>query len=187
MKNMVKGQRWIILAVMCLVTVIASAVIVTGNNNNLAAQSPVQPPGHQMRPFKYVLELDGTTIGAFDTASLDVARGVVEYRDGTDLIVVKKLPQNSVECGYIVLGSKPSNPALDAIWARFQNSVTVEDDWEAPVPANGWLIVVDPEGVEVERYQLTNAWPCKWTVVGNLDGKGTDNIVELAVDIIIRR
>jgi hypothetical protein len=189
MKNMIKWKRWIILAIVCIVTITASEVIIAGSINDDVAAAP---PASQ--PFKYVLELGGITVGTFDTASLSVARGVVEYQDGNEPIVVRKDPQNLVECGYIMLASKPSNPALDVIWAKFQNPITAEDDWECPTCEDGWLRVIDPGGVEVERYKLTCAWPCEWYFDNsftdvNCDGKDDiDHLtqVKIAVDIITR-
>jgi|SRR5688572_563010 phage tail-like protein len=129
------------------------------------------------------VEIDGASVGSFKSVSgLDSETEVVEYRDGTNPNVIRKLP-GATKYPNIVL-KKGITTGLDTIYEWRKD---IESGREFKTKAGSIVILDDTKG-EVVRYNFYEGWPCKWrgvSAVGNGSVIAIEE-VELAVEKIVR-
>lgn len=118
------------------------------------------------------LEVDGVELGRFLVVEgLSIEQEVIEYRDGSDPSVVRKLP-GQVRVGNLTL--KRGYVGGDALWEWLDASFRPEGD----VPMkNGTLTLLDTRGNAVAQYRFRNAWPAKWQGP-SLNADGNDVAIE---------
>lgn len=116
------------------------------------------PPGERLDPytqFNFLIEIDGITRGAFTEASgINAEQEVVDYREGSDDTVVRKLPG---------LKTFP-NVMLKRGWtqdAELWNwrKTTIDGQTERK---SGAIIVLDEARSEALRFSFREGWICKW-------------------------
>ena len=105
--------------------------------------------------FRFRVEIDGIPQAAFmECSGLGSQVAVIEYRDGSDPPVVRKLP------------GRVSYPDIVLKWG-----VTASKDlynWHLGViqgqiqRKNGSVILVGSDGTDQVRWNFANAWPSKW-------------------------
>lgn len=111
------------------------------------------------RGFNFLIEIDGITRAGFREASgLDSSQDPVEYREGTDPITVRKL------YGLI----KYSNISLkwgitddDQLWKwrkQVMDGTALKD-----VRKTLSIVLRNEAGQEKIRWNISEAWPTKWT------------------------
>ena len=108
------------------------------------------------RVYKYKVEIDGITRGAFSEASgLDSSQDPIEYREGTDPLHSKKLPGLN----------KTSNISLKwgitddkEFWEWRKKSIDGQTERK-----NGSIVLYNDAGEEKIRWNFVEAWPTKWT------------------------
>lgn len=108
------------------------------------------------RVYKYKVEIDGITRGAFSEASgLDSSQDPIEYREGTDPLHSKKLPGLN----------KASNISLKwgitddkELWEWRKKSIDGKTERK-----NGSIVLYNDAGEEKIRWNFVEAWPTKWT------------------------
>ena len=108
------------------------------------------------RVYKYKVEIDGITRGAFSEASgLDSSQDPIEYREGTDPLHSKKLPGLN----------KTSNISLkwgitddQEFWLWREKSINGKTERK-----NGSIVLYNDAGEEKIRWNFVEAWPTKWT------------------------
>ncbi len=105
--------------------------------------------------FRFRVEIDGIQQGSFmECTGLGSHIEVVEYREGTDPITVRKIP------------GKVTYPDIVLKWG-----VTTSRDlytWHLAIingqlqRKNGAVILQAADGTDVVRWNFFNAWPSKW-------------------------
>jgi len=128
------------------------------------------------------VEIDGASAGFFKSVSgLESETEVVEYRDGANPNLIRKLP-GATKYPNIVL-KKGYIPGQDSLydWRR-----DIETGREFKTKAGSIVILDDTK--EVGRYNFYEGWPCKWrgvSAVGNGSVIAIEE-VEFAVERIVR-
>ena len=108
--------------------------------------------------FNVLVEIDGIVRAAFrEAGGLDSSINVVEYREGGENIVNRKLP-GQLKFSNVTLkwGMTDDTDLYD--WHR---------QWATGDPAatrrNGSIVLLDRQGQEKARWNFFSAWPSKWT------------------------
>lgn len=105
--------------------------------------------------FRFRVEIDGIPQAAFmECSGLGSQVAVIEYRDGSDPPVVRKLP-GRVSYPDIVLkwGLTTSKDLYNWHLAVIQGQIQRK---------NGSVILVGSDGTDQVRWNFTNAWPSRW-------------------------
>ena len=143
-----------------------------------SASLPANPPGAQdelVGNFNFHLEIEEVSVGQFaEVSGLSVEREIVEYRDGGELGLVRKLPGH-LKYSNITLkrGFVPDRPLREWIWLSLEPDTPVER-------RDGALSLRDRAGNELVRYEFTQGWPCKWsgaTVAAQSDSAFVEELV----------
>jgi phage tail-like protein len=110
------------------------------------------------RGYRFRVEIDGIQRAGFrECSGLDSTQDPVEYREGSEIMTVRKLPGLT----------KYSNISLK--WGVTDND---KDLWEWRKQAaegkldkrkNVAIILIDQAGEDAIRWNLREAWPTKWT------------------------
>jgi phage tail-like protein len=130
--------------------------------------------------YNFKVEIEGVSVAAFqEVGGLEVTTEVIEFQDGDDITTRKRPGRTS----YSNIVLKRGYIASDELWEWMSNTIdgTVERK-------SGSVILADDTGSEIVRYNIFEAWPCRWKGF-TLDGKGTDVAIEeleLAVERIER-
>lgn len=105
--------------------------------------------------YNFLLEIEGAVLGRFKSIEgLGAEIEVIEFRDGGDDGVIRKLPGRTTY-GDIVL--KRGYTATDDLWKWMEEIIEGEF-----VRKNGSIRVTSSRGGEVARFNLFNAWPVKY-------------------------
>ena len=116
-------------------------------------------PRRQLDPFgsfNFLVETDGVLQAGFSEATgLGSEQDVTEYRNGNEDITMRKLPALKKFSNVVLKrGVMTGQDFLD--WRK-----TVEDGNIDRRDVS--IVVLDEAREEQVRYNLSNAWPCKWT------------------------
>ena len=132
------------------------------------ARRPLDPFASQ----NFLLEIQGITKAGFsECTGLNAESNVIEYREGGDDIVPRKLP------GLSKFGNVTLKTGLTTDNSLFTWHKTVMDG--SITRQNVSIIVLDEGRNEQVRYNLVNAWPSKYTAP---DLKANAN--EIAIEAI---
>jgi phage tail-like protein len=116
------------------------------------------------------LEIDGVQASRFSEVSgLEVTTEIIEYRAGNEPTHVRKIP-GLTKYGNVTLkrGITESMELHD--WHRRIVDGAVERKSVV-------VVIVDEEGQDKARFEIVEAWPCRYEVT-DLDGKGNDVAIE---------
>jgi phage tail-like protein len=106
--------------------------------------------------YKYLVEIDGISRAGFTEASgLDSAQDPIEYREGTEVLTVRKLPGLN-KYSNIVLKWGTTDDASLWEWRKKAIDGKVERK-------NGSVVLMNDAGEEKVRWNFRDAWPTKWT------------------------
>jgi phage tail-like protein len=123
------------------------------------------------RNYSFRVEIDGITQAGFaECTGFGAATEPIEYREGTELLTVRKLP-GMTKYPNITLkfGLTDSRDLFD--WYTDITKGKIERK-------NGSIVVLDTDGVtEAVRWNFYDAWPTKYDG-GALNAKGTDAEIE---------
>src|ERR1700690_2609622 len=113
-------------------------------------------PGQQpvyFRAFQFTVEIDGISQARFQEVSgIDATTDVVEYREGGDLLGVRKLPGQSKHSN---LSLKRGFTSDTQLWTWYEDVMTGRTE---NIRKNISVIQMDMAGVEVMRMNLYNAF-----------------------------
>jgi phage tail-like protein len=135
----------------------------------VAVRAPSSPPPTFIK-YRFLVEIDGIVQASFmEVEGLNVTVDVVEYREGSDPLAPSLLPGNA-HYGPLVLrnGLTSSNELL--AWME-------ETADGAPTRASMSIIILSPDGIEVARYNISNAFPSSWKL-GTLNSQDIGPAVE---------
>lgn len=126
----------------------------TGGRLVLAVRLPDKPIMPQGTIHRFLLEIDGTRVGAFDAVeNLSAELEVLEYRDGSDR-TARKQPGRA-RYGDVTL--RRGDLEGRTLW----------DWWRAtrdgrPQRRIATIILTDESRKEIARWQLSDCWPSRW-------------------------
>lgn len=131
---------------------------------------PNSRPQDHFVSSKFRVEIEGVTVGAFKSVSgLDSETEVVEYRDGNDLHIRKRPGRTRYANVVLKRGMIAENTELWDWYQAVRNG---------RVERKSVSIIVDgDDGSEKFRYNLFEAWPCRWKGL-ELDGTSEETLTE---------
>lgn len=155
-------------ALLCASVLTGQTGLAERRNDDLAANRL------RHRPPRFVVELQVEEAGIHgyftECSGLSSEHEVVEYRDGNDPDVVRKLP-GRLKYGDVTLKRGVTSDASLWQWRKMVESGNV-----AEARGNAKIVLLD-RGSPVARWELVNAWPAK--ISGpELDADGNDVAIE---------
>jgi phage tail-like protein len=140
-------------------------------------------PGQQpvyFRAFQFVVEIDGISNARFqEVGGIDAMTDVIEYREGGDILGVRKFPAQTKHSNLTLKRGYTSDTQLfkwheDVTTGRTEN-----------IRKHVSVIQLDMAGQEVMRWNLFNAFPVKYTAQA-FNAKGNDLSIE-ALEVAYER
>lgn len=131
-----------------------------------------------MNPFKnfrFKVEIDNLLSAAFSEATVaDSTTDAIDYREGTDPLHVRKL-SGLTKYGNITLKRGVTDSMELYEWKK-----TIEETGAESKTArrNVSITVVDDEGNDKARWEITNAWPTKYDP-SDMNAKGNEVVIEV--------
>ncbi len=125
-----------------------------------------------LRNSRFKLEIQGIVQAGFsECTGFDTTSDVVEYREGSDPLSMRKLP-GLTKYANITLkwGATDSKELWE--WRKMVIDGKIKD-----VRKNGAIIVLDEKGDEKVRWDFLNGWPSKYDP-SDLNAKGNDVAIE---------
>lgn len=123
--------------------------------------------------FNFQLEIDGITKAGFsECTGLNAESNVIEYREGDEDLNIRKLPGLN-KYGNVTLKRGISDDPELFNWFKAVMDGDIKRDESMSV------VLFDEKRQEKVRWNLRNAWPCKWT---GADLKANTN--EIAIESI---
>jgi len=106
--------------------------------------------------FNFLLEIDGITVAGFAEATgLNAESNIIEYREGHESITPRKLP-GLEKYGNVTLKRGVSQDTTIFAWHKnVKDGDIVRDEAMS-------IVLLDENRQEVKRWNLSQAWPCKW-------------------------
>lgn len=124
------------------------------------------------RSFRYRIEIDGITQAGFsEVAFTDTSTEPVEYREGTDPTHPRKL-SGQTKYGNVTLKWGITD-SMD-LWKWYN---TVVENGALSNRKNISITLVDEEGKDKSRWELTMAWPTKYDPT-DFNAKNNDVAIE---------
>ncbi len=122
--------------------------------------------------FRFLVEIDGIVQAGFSEAAIpDSSQDPIEYREGTDLPTVRKLPR------LVKYGNVSLKWGITDLLELYKWRKMVEQGKTKDARRNMAVILMDEEGNLVARWEFTDAWPNKYDAP-DLSAKGADVAVE---------
>ena len=132
-------------------------------------------PGQQpvyFRAFQFIVEIDGISNARFqEVGGIDATTDVVEYREGGDILGVRKLPGQTKHSN---LTLKRGYTSDDQLFKWYEDVSTGRTE---KIRRNVSVVQLDMAGKEVMRWNLFNAFPVKYTAQA-FNAKGNDLSIE---------
>jgi len=124
------------------------------------------------RNSRFRLEIQGIQQAGFTECAIgDTSNDVVEYREGTDLSVMRKMP-GLTKYGNITLKWGLTDTTMLWEWRKLVIDGHIKD-----ARRNGAVVVLDDEGNEKVRWNFINGWPSKYDP-SDMNAKGNDIAIE---------
>lgn len=132
-------------------------------------------PGQQpvyFRAFQFMVEIDGIDKARFqEVGGIDATTDVVEYREGGDLLGLRKLPGMTKHAN---LNLKRGYTDDEQLWRWYEDVMTGRTE---NIRKNISVIQLDMSGQEVFRWNLYQAFPVKYTAP-SFNAKGNELSIE---------
>jgi len=125
-----------------------------------------------LKAYRYLVEIDGVTQAGFSEVTIpDSAQDPIEYREGTDLPTLRKIP-GLIKYGNVVLkwGSTDSVELFN--WRKL-----VEDGNMEEARKNMAIIVLNETGEATARWEFREAWATKYDAP-DLKASGNEIAIE---------
>lgn len=125
------------------------------------------------RNFRFRVEIDGIATAGFSEVQIGATTtDVVEYREGTDPLNVRKL-SGLTRYGNVTLKRGVTGSLELHEWHRHIVAGQLADNRRRVV-----IVVQDESGADQARFVVDEAWPVRYEV-GALDAKGNEVLIEL--------
>ena len=132
-------------------------------------------PGQQpvyFRSFQFMVEIDGIDNARFhEVGGLDATVDLIEYREGGDLLGMRKLPGVTKHSN---LSLKRGYTSDKQLFAWFDDVMTGRTE---KIRKNVSVVQLDMAGKEVMRWNLFQAFPVKYTAA-SYNAKGNELAIE---------
>jgi phage tail-like protein len=123
-----------------------------------------------LRNFRFRLEIGGINEAHFsDVTGFDTTTDVIDYREGDEPTHVRKLPGLN-KFGNVTL-KRGVTDSMD-LYNWYKDNLAGKTRRETVA-----IIVLDEEGKDKARFQITDAWPSKYDPM-DLNAKGNDVSIE---------
>jgi phage tail-like protein len=123
-----------------------------------------------LRNFRFRLEIGGISEAHFsEVTGFDISTDAIDYREGDDPTHVRKLPGLN-KYGNVTL-KRGITDSMD-IYKWHKSIVDGKTDRKTVA-----IVVLDEEGKDKARFQITDAWPIKYDPM-DLNAKGNDVSIE---------
>ncbi|HFC96902.1 MAG TPA: phage tail protein [Thermosulfurimonas dismutans] len=133
---------------------------------------PVGQRKDPYRNFRFLVEIDGIVQAGFSEVTLpDSTQDVVEYREGHEPPVLRKLP-GLAKYGNVTLKWGVTDSLELYNWRRL-----VEQGKMGEARRNVAIIVLNEEGEPAARWEFYQAWPSKYDAP-DLNAKGNEVAIE---------
>jgi len=107
--------------------------------------------------FNFLLEIDGIARAGFsEVTGLNAEANVIEYREGTDPLTMRKLPGLEKFGNVTLKRGVTQDPELFNLHKTISDGDVLRDDSMS-------IVLLDELRQEVARWNLLNAWAVKWT------------------------
>ena len=117
---------------------------------------PVGDRKDPYRAYSFLVEIDGITRAGFrECSGLDSSQDPVDYREGNDPHIARKLP-GLVKHSNLTLKWGITDDAQLWEWRKKVMDGKIERK-------NGSVILMDDTGTEKIRWNFREGWPTKWT------------------------
>lgn len=117
---------------------------------------PVGDRKDPYRAYNFLVEIDGITRAGFrECSGLDSSQDPVDYREGNDPHIARKLP-GLVKHSNLTLKWGITDDAQLWAWRKKVMDGKIERK-------NGSVILMDDTGAEKLRWNFREGWPTKWT------------------------
>jgi phage tail-like protein len=140
------------------------------------------PNSRDRDPFvasRFRIEIDGLTVGVFAAVGgLETRTDVVEYVDGSDLLVRKRPGRTRYANIVLKRGMIGDN---DELWAWYK-AVT---DGQMQRRSGSIIVLGDDGSTEKVRYNFFDAWPCRWKSL-ELDGAAPSAVIE-EIELVVEK
>jgi phage tail-like protein len=140
-------------------------------------------PGQQpvyFRSFQFMVEIDGIDNARFQEVSgLDATVDVIEYREGGDLLGMRKLPGSTKHSN---LSLKRGFTPDDRLFKWFDDVMSGRTE---KIRKNVSVVQLDMAGQEVMRWNVFQAFPMKYTAA-TYNAKGNELAIE-SIEIAYER
>ena len=152
-----------------LVLMIASSIFLVSIGGSLSSSRDA-PYGN----FRFRVEIDGITKAGFkEVEGLNVTVDVVEFREGSEPTTVIHLLPGLSHYGPLILRYGATDDAQE-MWNWMEE--VLEGDISSARRSMS-VIILDSEGNDVIRYNLSEAWPSGWSL-GKLSSTGKSMAIE---------
>lgn len=124
------------------------------------------------RGFRFRVEIDGIQTASFSEATIpDSTTDVVEYREGSDETTMRKIP------GLTKYGNLTLKKGLTDSMELYEWRKKVVQLGATKARKNISIILVDEEGKDKARWDISDAWPIKYAPSA-LSAKGNEIMIE---------
>jgi phage tail-like protein len=107
--------------------------------------------------FRFLVEIKGIIVGGFtEVTGLDMEMELESYREGGENGFIHQLPGAMRYPSHLVLKRGLSD--ADSFWRWYRNAANGRIERR-----NGSIILQDPTGDEVWRWNFVDAYPVRWT------------------------
>jgi len=121
-----------------------------------AASASGKSKGDYLPAHTFKIEIDGVISGGFkEISGLESEVEVAEYKDGSDPITRKRPGRTTYS--NIIMKLDATDPATREVVAWYNQEAAGKG-----VRKNMSIIVFNRDDKEVARYNLFEAWPCRW-------------------------
>ena len=108
------------------------------------------------RSFNFRVEIDGITRAGFrECSGLDASQDPIEYREGTEGLVARKLPGLNKSSNITLKWGVTDDTEL---WDWRKKAIVGKVERK-----NGSIVLLDETGAEKLRWNFREGWPTKWT------------------------
>jgi len=112
--------------------------------------------GDSAPAHNFKIEIDGVISGGFkEITGLESEVEVIEYRSGDDALTRKR--PGAVKYQNVIIKVDATDPVAKALAEWYQQVASGKD-----IRKQISIIVYDRDNKEVARYNLFEAWPCRW-------------------------
>jgi phage tail-like protein len=138
----------------------------------------VGQPRSYDKKFNFTIEIDGLDIAWFESVSgLEAEVGVVEQHEGGQLNVADQSPGKVKFAQLTLTVGATDNQELYNWFLQVIDSASNSGQPDNAYKKSVAVVQNDRDGTEKRRYNVYEAWPCKYKA-GEWDAKAEENVIQ---------